>query len=90
MAGTSEYQVLGPTKTEEMESHRNVCTLDHDIPSHVTNSWLRFCLKSDGDEVELLVEAPEGESEHTDEETEHTEPDESTGERSCHFHAGIE
>jgi hypothetical protein len=70
--------------------HRDVCTLDHDIPSHVTNPWLSFCFKSDGDEVELLVEAPEGDSEHTDEETEHTESEESTGERSCHFHAGVE
>lgn len=75
MFGTTEYQVIGPTKTEEMEAQYTGCH------SHGTET---YCFKKDGEEVQLLVETEEGEEEH-----EHTETEES-GERSCHFHAGVE
>jgi hypothetical protein len=61
----------------------------HEILDHSINLYCRFCFRSNGEEVELLVETEEPE-EHTDEEHEHTESEESTGERSCHFHAGVE
>lgn len=66
----------------EYKSHDEILYL-------LINLYYRFCFRSNGEEVELLVEIEEPE-EHADEEHEHTESEESTVERSCHFHAGVE
>ncbi|KAF2014533.1 Zip-domain-containing protein [Aaosphaeria arxii CBS 175.79] len=75
MAGTEEYQIVGPTKTEEFEAQYTGCH------AHGTDV---YCLDPDGEEVQVLIE-PEDEDEHN-----HTEEDPHAGEGHCHFHAGVE
>lgn len=55
----------------------------------VSLSGHSYCLGSDGEEVQVLVESEEpSQEEHTEEEHEHTE--EPSGQKHCHFHAGVE
>ncbi|KAF1994651.1 zinc/iron transporter protein [Amniculicola lignicola CBS 123094] len=61
MYGSSTYHIVGPTKTEEMESQYTDC--------HIHGSET-FCVNSHGEDVQLLVE---GEEEHSEEEQEHEE-----------------
>jgi hypothetical protein len=61
----------------------------YEILDHWANLYCRFCFRSNGEEIKLLVESEEFE-EHTDEEHEHIESEELKGEKNCHFHAGIE
>ncbi|KAF2715803.1 zinc/iron transporter protein [Pleomassaria siparia CBS 279.74] len=75
MVGTTEYQVIGPTKTEEMEPQYTGCH------SHGTET---SCYKSNGIEVELLLELEEIAEEP------HTEEEHKTEGQHCHFHAGVE
>ncbi|PVH95415.1 Zip-domain-containing protein [Periconia macrospinosa] len=86
MAGTAEYEVVGATRTEQMEPQYTGC---HPHGAEI------FCLKANGDEVELVGDRPsedEHDHEHGDEHDEnHDHNAEATsGERNCHFHAGVE
>lgn len=78
MVGTEEYQVVGPTKTEEMESQYTDCH---------THGSDTYCVNEAGDDVQILVESEE----HTEEEhTEETTEEPSSTDEHCHFHAGVE
>ncbi|KAF2679198.1 Zip-domain-containing protein [Lentithecium fluviatile CBS 122367] len=82
MVGTQEYQIVGPTATEEMEAQYTDCH---------THGSETFCVNSAGDDVEILVETEET---HTEEDHDHDhEETSSTAEsegQNCHFHAGVE
>ncbi|KAF2279794.1 Zip-domain-containing protein [Westerdykella ornata] len=83
VAGTEEYQVVGPTRTEEFESQYTGCHL------HGSET---MCMDSKGEEVTILVESHEepADEEHDDDHGhDHGEESES-GEVACHFHAGVE
>ncbi|KAF1953470.1 Zip-domain-containing protein [Byssothecium circinans] len=77
VAGTAEYEVAGPTKTEEMESRYTGCH-NHGVET--------FCMKSNGEEVEIVV-TPEKGGQH---EHEHEQGETNSEGKSCHFHAGVE
>ncbi|KAF1848755.1 Zip-domain-containing protein [Cucurbitaria berberidis CBS 394.84] len=81
MAGTEEYQVVGPTKTEAMESKYTDCH-SHGIKT--------FCVDASGEDVELLIDsAGKEETTHTDEhDSSSHEP--AGAEEHCHSHAGVE
>ncbi|KAF2114280.1 ZIP zinc transporter-domain-containing protein [Lophiotrema nucula] len=74
MYESTEYQVVGPTKTEELEAQYTDCH------SHGTDT---FCMKSDGGEVKLVVEVEETAESGHEEEHDHAG-------QNCHFHAGVE
>ncbi|KAH6644300.1 ZIP zinc transporter-domain-containing protein [Boeremia exigua] len=76
MAGTEEYQISGPTATEEFQAQYTDCH---------THSAETFCVDDAGEDVQVLVESAEEDS-HSEETTE--EPA-GSGEH-CHFHAGVE
>ncbi|RAR10617.1 Zip-domain-containing protein [Stemphylium lycopersici] len=78
MAGEDEYQVSGPTATEEFQEQYTSCH------SHSSGT---YCVDDAGEDVQILVDGAEEES-HTDEEA--AGEDSSGGERHCHEHAGIE
>lgn len=85
MVGTDEYQVVGPTKTEEMEAKYTDCH------PHGVNL---YCVDASGDDVQILVDSAEGEGETTptDEHDGHSEEsaEPASTEEHCHSHAGVE
>ncbi|OAL51578.1 Zip-domain-containing protein [Pyrenochaeta sp. DS3sAY3a] len=85
MVGTEEYQVVGPTRTEEMEARYTDCH---------THGSSTYCVDSTGEDVQILVDAvePEGETEteHTDDHTEESEAEPAGSGEHCHSHAGVE
>ncbi|KAL6710606.1 high-affinity Zn(2+) transporter zrt1 [Coniothyrium glycines] len=80
MAGTEEYQIVGPTATEEFQAQYTDC--------HSHGSEL-YCVDDAGEDVQVLVEAAESEdSSHADEETAEANPADSS--EHCHDHFGVE
>ncbi|KAF2183487.1 Zip-domain-containing protein [Zopfia rhizophila CBS 207.26] len=78
MVGSSEYKVLGPTRTEDMAPQYTGCH------AHSTET---FCMAPDGEEVQILIEeSPEEETE----EPHHDDDDHGPTPQDCHFHAGVE
>ncbi|KAF1923442.1 Zip-domain-containing protein [Didymella exigua CBS 183.55] len=76
MVGTEEYQIVGPTATEEFQAQYTDCH---------THGSETYCVDDAGGDVKVLVESTEEDS-HADETSE-----ESAGaEENCHFHAGVE
>ncbi|KAL5397497.1 hypothetical protein PMIN06_002852 [Paraphaeosphaeria minitans] len=82
VAGTAEYEVVGPTATEEFEAQYTDCH------SHGSST---YCVNSAGDDVQILVEG----AENTESEEEHAHEHEGESEGGanegvhCHEHAGI-
>ncbi|KAL5433100.1 hypothetical protein PMIN07_008097 [Paraphaeosphaeria minitans] len=82
VAGTAEYEVVGPTATEEFEAQYTDCH------SHGSST---YCVNSAGDHVQILVEG----AENTESEEEHAHEHEGESEGGanegvhCHEHAGI-
>ncbi|KAJ4984247.1 zip zinc transporter [Stagonosporopsis vannaccii] len=76
MAGTEEYQISGPTATEEFQAQYTDCH------THGTET---YCVDDAGEDVKVLIESTEGDS-HAEETAE--EP--AGSEEHCHFHAGVE
>ncbi|ORY18251.1 ZIP zinc transporter-domain-containing protein [Clohesyomyces aquaticus] len=80
--GATEYEISGPTKTEEMEARYTSCH------PHGTKT---YCFSSKDQEVEVIIPAEDNseEQEHSHKQHEEEEHAESGG-RNCHFHAGVE
>ncbi|KAI0576796.1 zinc/iron transporter protein [Pyrenophora tritici-repentis] len=100
MAGTEEYQVVGPTKTEEFQAQYTDCH---------THGSETFCVDEAGEDVQVLTEAAEAAPEpkpssggkkdcHFHAGVEHcvggdegsSAAASSGGKKDCHFHAGVE
>ncbi|KAI4931709.1 hypothetical protein J4E85_004305 [Alternaria conjuncta] len=82
MFGSDEYQVVGPTATEEFQAEYTQCH------KHQTDT---YCVDDAGEDVLLMTEAEESTegSSHTGEESAaESEPAGSKGH--CHDHAGVE
>ncbi|KAF2730303.1 Zip-domain-containing protein [Polyplosphaeria fusca] len=73
--GTTEFQVIGPTATEEFAPQYTGCHA-HDAET--------YCFAPDGSEVQVLVDGVD--ENHSGDE--HAHEEEETG--GCHFHAGVE
>ncbi|CAO2654035.1 Nn.00g107680.m01.CDS01 [Neocucurbitaria sp. VM-36] len=85
MAGTEEYQVFGPTRTEEFQAQYTDCH---------THGSSTYCVDSAGEDVQLLTTA-HGEGEETTHDSEDHDSEESGAEpagteQNCHSHAGVE
>ncbi|KAF2622818.1 Zip-domain-containing protein [Macroventuria anomochaeta] len=76
MVGTEEYQISGPTATEEFQAQYTDCH------KHGSDT---YCVDDTGEDVEVIMESTE-ETTHSGETAE-----EPAGSREhCHFHAGVE
>lgn len=73
MFGTEEYQISGPTATEEFQAQYTDCH------THGTET---YCVDNAGEDVKVLVESTETDSE--------TSEEPAGSEEHCHFHAGVE
>lgn len=81
MYGTEEYQIVGPTATEEFQAEYTDCH---------THGSETFCVDNAGEDVQVLVEgAAETGTATSDPSAESTTAPAGTGEH-CHFHAGVE
>ncbi|KAH8724453.1 ZIP zinc transporter-domain-containing protein [Phaeosphaeriaceae sp. PMI808] len=83
MVGTEEYQVIGPTRTQDMQAQYTGCHI------HGTET---FCVDDSGQDVQVLVEGTStnsGETTHTEENHNTSDKPAGSGEH-CHFHAGVE
>ncbi|KAF9701888.1 hypothetical protein EKO04_001070 [Ascochyta lentis] len=76
MVGTEEYQISGPTATEEFQAQYTDCH------KHGSDT---YCVDDAGEDVEIIMESTE-ETTHAGETAE--EP--AGSEEHCHFHAGVE
>ncbi|KAF2135044.1 Zip-domain-containing protein [Dothidotthia symphoricarpi CBS 119687] len=74
MAGTEEYQIIGPTATEEFQAQYTGCH---------THGSDTFCVDDAGEDVEILVGTAAESGEAVSE-------DPAGSEEHCHFHAGVE
>ncbi|KAF2846709.1 Zip-domain-containing protein [Plenodomus tracheiphilus IPT5] len=82
MYGTEEYQIVGPTATEEFQAEYTDCH---------THGSETFCVDDAGEDVQVLVEAAESETgTHTDDHSGETAAEPAGTEEHCHSHAGVE
>ncbi|KAL5384453.1 hypothetical protein DPSP01_005252 [Paraphaeosphaeria sporulosa] len=83
VAGTAEYEIVGPTATEEFEAQYTDCH------SHGSST---YCVNSAGEDVQIVVEGAErteSEGEHAHEHGGETEEGDANEGVHCHEHAGI-
>ena len=102
MVGSEEYQVVGPTKTEEFEPEYTGCH-PHSTKLYAPSSRfcsipidsLSYCMNAAGDDVQILIEgSSEGgeDHDHADSHDEHSSAEgdaDSAGGVHCHEHAGV-
>ncbi|CAI9629628.1 zip-domain-containing protein [Alternaria burnsii] len=84
MVGEEEYQVSGPTATEEFQSEYTGCH---------THGSETYCVDDAGEDVLIMVDAAEStdSSSHTEEESPAESEAEPAGSKGhCHDHAGVE
>ncbi|KAI8938185.1 hypothetical protein NX059_005850 [Plenodomus lindquistii] len=83
MYGTEEYQIAGPTATEEFQAEYTDC--------HTHGGAETFCVDNAGRDVQVLVEGTESETgTHTDDYSGETAAEPAGTEENCHSHAGVE
>ncbi|KAH4203711.1 hypothetical protein HBI04_020110 [Parastagonospora nodorum] len=89
MVGTEEYQVVGPTRTQDMQPQYTDCH---------THGTQTYCVDDAGEDVQILVEAattgaestPTGTAGHSDGHSDGHASEEPAGSgEHCHDHAGI-
>lgn len=81
MVGTEEYQMVGPTRTQDMQAQYTGC---HKHGSET------YCVDSTGEDVQVLTDVVnDGGDEHANGHGETSEEPAGSGEH-CHFHAGVQ
>ena len=99
MAGSEEYQVSGPTATEEFQAQYTDChthgseTLVYtSVTCKLSTNMLSYCVDDAGEDVKVLMDVAEGAADtHSDSDSGSSgEAAPSAGEKNCHFHAGVE